>query len=225
MDSRYKNRELLKSYFQKGNVPTEEQFAELIDSVHNVQEDGRVKTSDEGGMHLFPSGTSGTVATVFAEEPGKGAPTPLWRLTLGKDGSLSILDDKGETAVTIGRNRGKDVPSDTDTLKVNADGYWHDLPMEAACGREPAGCRVYRITACYLNRRSGKYSTCTALASHSGGKRHKIRSPRKHWWGWSGHIKVRWQRRDGKLYLQMGSKDVSSGSETIFYRIETAWEL
>lgn len=223
MNSRYKSRESLKPYFRKDNVPTEEQFAELIDSVHNIQDDGRVQTSRENGLHLFAADASGTVATVFAEEPGKEVPVPLWRLTLGRDGSLSLADGKGKTAVTIGRD--KEANPDTDPLKVNADGYWYDLPVEAACGREAEGCRVYRLTACYLNRQSGKYSACTVLASHSGGRRHRIRSPRKHWWGWSGHIKARWQRTDGKLYLQMRSKGAGSDPEAIFCRIETVWEL
>lgn len=37
-----RNRSVLKSYFQKGAIPTEQQFAELIDSVSNIVEDGQV---------------------------------------------------------------------------------------------------------------------------------------------------------------------------------------
>ncbi|MDE8697660.1 hypothetical protein PZH42_26620 [Bacteroides cellulosilyticus] len=37
-----RNRCVLKSYFQKGDVPTEQQFAELIDSVSYIVEDGQV---------------------------------------------------------------------------------------------------------------------------------------------------------------------------------------
>lgn len=33
-----KDRKTLKSYFEKGDVPTEEQFADLIDSVPNFAE-------------------------------------------------------------------------------------------------------------------------------------------------------------------------------------------
>ena len=50
MDSRYKNRETLKSYFRKGQVPTEEQFAALIDSLHNVSEDGCLTVSEDNGL-------------------------------------------------------------------------------------------------------------------------------------------------------------------------------
>lgn len=41
MDSRYRDRKTLKSYFQRGDSPTEDQFAELIDSVTNIHETGR----------------------------------------------------------------------------------------------------------------------------------------------------------------------------------------
>ena len=39
MSDNKKNREELKNYFRKGNVPTEEHFALLIDSVVNIVDD------------------------------------------------------------------------------------------------------------------------------------------------------------------------------------------
>lgn len=178
MDSRYKDRETLKSYFRKGNVPTEEQFAALIDSVHNIREDGQ---------------------TAVPEKDSPASPDPP------------------ETT--------RESPETGDAMEIRADGYWHDLPVEAAADMGAAGCRVYRLSACYLNRLSKSYSECGATASHSEGRKCRVCSPRKHWWGWSGHIKIRWQRRDGKLYLQMKCRNVQKGSENIFCRIETLWNL
>lgn len=43
-----KDRHTLKSYFQKGDVPTEEQFAELIDSVPNIVDDGEAVRTEDG---------------------------------------------------------------------------------------------------------------------------------------------------------------------------------
>lgn len=48
-----RNRSVLKSYFQKGDVPTEQQFAELIDSVSNIVEDGQVMRTPQW-MGVFP---------------------------------------------------------------------------------------------------------------------------------------------------------------------------
>lgn len=243
MDNRYKDRNTLKSYFQRGDVPTEEQFAELIDSIPNIHDDGQVKHSLSDGIRLFPTDGTGVVATVFASDPDKTGAAPLCRLALDGENGLNILDGAGETVTTIDRDRnvtvtgtvkaarflsgkddGEESPSD-DTLKIKANGYWQTLPVEAEAGQEAKGCRVYRISACYVNSLTRKYSTCEATASHSDGYRRKVRSLRKHWWGWSGHVKIRWRRIDGKLYLQMKSKGVQSGSETIFCRIETVWTL
>lgn len=243
MESRYKSREALKSYFQKGSIPTADQFAQLIDSTANIADDGRVTVAAADGIRLFPTGASGTAAAVFAKDPEKERTSPLWRLTLGADGSLAVCDGGGEPVMTIdkqknvtvsgalraakylsGKTAEEPIPM-TDTLKIDADGEWHDLPVEAAVGRSREGCRVYRILACCNDLQSGRYSACEVLASHSGGGRRKVRSSSRHWWGWSGQIKVRWQNRGGKLYLRMKSKRASSRLQTILCRMERVWEL
>ena len=59
----------MKSYFQRGDSPTEDQFAELIDSVTNIHEDGKVTATASDGVRLFPAGKSGVAATVFTDDP------------------------------------------------------------------------------------------------------------------------------------------------------------
>lgn len=243
MDDIYKDRKTLKAYFRKGNVPTEAQFSDLIDSVPNIREDGEVKVTPDDGMQLFPKGASRIVATLFATDPQQDGTPPLWRLALGEDDGLEIRDGEGNPFLTIDREKnviitgtvraarylyakdGKEENTDRKALRIKADGIWHDLPVEAAAGTGSEGCRVYRLSAFYRNLRNGRYSLCEATASHSGGRKRKIRSACRHWWGWSGHIKVRWRRKDGMLYLQVRSKGVSLGSETILCRVEKLWEL
>ena len=243
MENRYKDRETLKSYFQRGNVPTEEQFAGLIDSVPNIYEDGQAKVSPADGIRLFPSGKDGVAATVFSSDPEKPGASPLWRLALGGEDEIEIRDGEGNPVLTIDREKNvavagtiragrflsdggaeEETPG-TDVLKVKADGYWQNLPVEAEAGQEIKGCRMYRISACYVNRLSRKYSACEAVASHSDGYGRKVRSQRRHWWGWSGHIKIRWRKTEGKLRLQMKSKGVQDGAEAIYCRIETIWKI
>ena len=243
MGNRYKDRKTLKSYFQRGDVPTEEQFAELIDSVPNIYEDGQVKVSPTEGIRLFPSDKDGMVATVFSSAPEKPGTSPLWRIVLTGDNGLEIRDGKDNPVMTVDREKNvsvagtmkaagflsdggdeEDTPG-TDILKIKANGYWQNLPVEAEAGQETKGCRVYRISACYVNSLTRKYSACEAVASHSDGHGRKVRSPRRHWWGWSGHIKIRWKKTDGKLCLQIRSNGVQSGAETIYCRIETIWKI
>ncbi len=244
MDDKHKSREQLKAYFKTGEVPTEEQFAQLIDSMHNLADDGQATATSAAGLRLFPTDASGTLATVFAHAPEADGATPLWRLALGADGSLNVCGGNGEPVMTIDKNRNisfsgtlkaarylsakegeKELP-ETIELEIQADGMWHDLPVESAIGASPVGCRVYRLSACYNNLRNRSYSACEVLASHSDGRKRKIRSSCKHVWGWSGHIKVRWQHPDsGMLYLQMRSKRTSRGSKFIRCRLETVWEI
>ncbi len=244
MNNEHKNRAQLKAYFKTGAVPTEEQFAQLIDSMHNLADDGQATATTITGLRLFPTDAAGTLATVFAQTPEADGAAPLWRLALDADGSLNVCGGDGEPVMTIDKNRnitlsgtlkaakylsgkegGKGLP-ETIELEIQANGMWHDLPVESAAGVHPIGCRVYRLTACYQNLRNRSYSACEVLASHSDGRKRKIRSSCKHAWGWSGHIKVRWQHLDGgMLYLQMRSKRTSSGSKSIRCRIETVWEI
>lgn len=245
MNDRLKNRDTLKSYFQKGRVPTEEQFAALIDSLHNIREDGSLNITDKDGLILYPTGKERILATLFDKKPVSTDDKPLWRISLADDGSLVIGSEQGVTVLDIGadgditmpeerKNNGNNIeenkeketkPENGYTIQVKADGYWHDLPVEAAAERPCKGCRVYRVAACIYDPKSGKYSLCEAEASHANGLCRKISSGKKHWWGWSGRIKVRWQFKGGKLYLQTRSCGNLYGEKYIFCQIKTLWDM
>lgn len=244
MDNGHKSRAELKAYFKQGAVPTEEQFAQLIDSMHNLADDGQATATSAAGLRLFPTDASGTLAAVFAQAPEADGAVPLWRLALAADGSLNVCGGDGEPVMTIDKNRNITLSGTLKAtrylsgkghtaglpkmleLEIQADGMWHDLPVESAVGVCPVGCRVYRLSACYNNLRNRSYSVCEVLASHADGRKRKIRSSCKHGWGWSGHIKVRWQHLDsGRLYLQLRSKRTGSGSKFICCRLETVWEI
>lgn len=243
MNDRLKNREILKSYFQKGLVPTEEQFAALIDSMHNIKEDGNVNATDKNGLILYPTGKGRILASLFDKKPDASDDRPLWRISLADDGSLVIGSEQGVTVLDIGTDGGMTMPDerkkDGDDDKeekgvlpdskhmilVKADSCWHDLPVEAAAERPREGCRVYRISACLHDPHAGKYALCEADASHANGLCRKVSSKKKHWWGWAGRIKIRWQFKDQKLYLQMRSCGNLYGEESIFCRIETLWDI
>lgn len=241
MDSNCKERKTLKSYFRKGSIPTEEQFGALIDSVPNTAEDGRVTSTADDGIRLYPAEGTEVAATLFSEDPDKQTAVPAWRLALDREGDLEIRTGDGTAALRIdrrgnvtvaGRLHAERYPADSgeaaaesESFEIKADGVWHDLPVEAAAGRHAAGCRVYRISACWLNRYGREYRTCEATASHSDGRRRKIGSPHRHWWGWSGRIAIRWRDTQGKLRLQMRSRGARDGTETIRCRIDTLWDL
>ena len=143
----------------------------------------------------------------------------------GTDGMTVPGELKAGRYMLPDKGREEETPDGFGTLQVKADGRWHNLPVEAAAGRPGTGCRVYRISACYHHPSTGKYAYCEVTASHSDGSRCRLQSLQRHWWGWSGKIKLRWQEHDGKLYLQMRSRRTRRGAEFILYRIEMLWEM
>jgi len=243
MDNRCKDRKTLKAYFQRGNVPTEEQFAQLIDSVPNIRDDGRAISASADGVRLFPADEGGAVAALYASDPKMSGASPLWRIALDGEDGLEIRDGQGIPVMTVDREKnvtvagavkadeflsGKKRPEEklrTEVLNVKANGYWQNLPVESEAGLATTGCRVYRISVCCVNSLTRKHSTCEAIASHASGYSMNIRSPRKHWWGWSGDVRIRWKRTGCKLCLQMKSKGMRSGVKTLYCRIETLWNL
>jgi hypothetical protein len=62
------NRETLKSYFKKGQLPSEGNFNDLIDSLINKIDDGMSKTVDEGLM-LSPIGESKKLLSLYRQKP------------------------------------------------------------------------------------------------------------------------------------------------------------
>ena len=231
------DRETLKSYFRKGSIPTEEQFAALIDSMHNIHDDGEVKVTDDNGMVLAPTGDERTLVTIASGRQISADVAQLWRIGLAATGAMILYNGKGEAVMELGTDGSMVVHGDLfagrclsesphgsdDAVRVRADGCWYNLPVESAGNADvETGCRAYRIYALWCSP-DGRHRMLEAMASHSAGRNPVIRSGRKHWWGWSGKIILRWVSYDGRLYLQVRSRKAASG--TIRCCIETLWNL
>ena len=70
-----KKRTELKMAFKKGAIPTQEDFADLIDSFAHKKEDGWF--NDEDGVIITPSGPSKRIASFFKNIVNKSA---VWTL-------------------------------------------------------------------------------------------------------------------------------------------------
>lgn len=184
MSDNKKNRDELKNFFRKGNVPTEEHFALLIDSMVNIIDDKPLFVTDM---------------------PEKEKPK--------EDNTDEKLKPEQASKDTVDEHSA-----------IPADGDWYQLPIESAIDKDIDGCRIYRIYASYYDKRKDTYGMCVVTASHCSGKDRKIKSPQKHWWGWSGDIKIRWYYKDDQLFLQMRSKGDKEVKD-ITYRIEEIWNF
>lgn len=226
-----RDRKTLKSYFEKGDVPTEEQFADLIDSVPNFAEDG-IKRED-GGWSFYPTSDKPLKFSLRESPTGDAA----WTLELTSEKVLIIANEQGETVMELAQDKtvtfhgtvrqdgdtpsSAPEPSGEGYVTLPADRQWHGLPVDLS--REGFGCRVFNIYAAFRNPDLGLNRLTLATAVWQDFAMNRIKSPQKHWWGWSGGVKIRWQVSDKKLHLQVCSRRASEKGK-IHCRIEEAFK-
>lgn len=222
-----RNRSVLKSYFQKGDVPTEQQFAELIDSVSNIVEDGQV-TRTPSGWAFFPGQAGHLDIGLYTEEPLTEVDIPAWTLAVTPEKKLTVRNANGEAVMEALQDKsivlygslkvedeitatayrttggGGITPSGEGYLTVPADKQWHDLPIDVS--REGFGCRVYSVYASFREQGTGLCQLTRATALWLNFMQQRIESPQKHWWGWTGSVRFRWQMREKNIYLQIRTK-------------------
>lgn len=221
-----KDRNTLKEYFRKGKTPTEGQFAELIDSVPNLVEDGQVVRTTTGWAFCPRQGGRLDIG-LCTEEATDEAVKPVWSVSVTPEKKLVISNENGEAVVEVAQDKslllhgnltveddvtarayhtkdggGEEIPGEAVILP--ADKQWHDLPLDTSEGGK--GCRVYSVYASFYERDMGFRRLTRLTAIRLDSMEQDIESPQKHWWGWSGGLRFRWQTCDGKQCLQMRTK-------------------
>lgn len=76
-----RSRESLKRYFREGALPTEDHFADLIDSMLNMSDEGFRKTVERGFEVSAPQGHDALISFFRNQEPESAA----WRIDLGSE--------------------------------------------------------------------------------------------------------------------------------------------
>lgn len=222
-----KNRNILKSYFRKGDTPTEEQFAELIDSMSNIKEDGQIVRTATGWAFYSKQGGCLDIG-LYTESSVSETEAPAWLISVTPEKKLIIRNGQEDLVLEVAQDKsivlhgnlkveheimasayktpggGGTTPGKEEYFTIPANKQWHDLPLDIS--REGFGCRVYHIYASFREQGTGLCRLTRATALWMNFLEQRIESPEKHWWGWSGSIRFRWQERGGKPYLQMRSK-------------------
>ena len=221
-----KNRNTLKGYFVKGAIPTEDQFAELIDSTLNLAEDEQVVSTDTGWA-FYPQQDGSLDIGLYTEKSAVETAPPLWSLSVTPEKKLVIKNGQGDTVAEAAQDKsftlygdlsventvtasayktkgGGGVTPGEEYITVPADKKWHDLPMDVS--REGFGCHVYDIYASCRQQNTGLCQLTRVTAIWQNFMDQKIESPEKHWWGWSGNLRFRWLANSSKPCLQIRSK-------------------
>lgn len=223
-----KNRKILKEYFKKGNVPTENQFADLIDSVPNILEDGQVKRTDKGWT-FYPDNGKPLQFSLYSSE----GTSPSWTLVLNSGNGLELKNELGEIVMCIDQKMEKRPTDDTESDDVNnvepnvvsekvdepenesseknivdglvfpADKNWYNV-IEIASEKD--SFEVFQVFAYMAEHESCDMKMTVANAYHHGSAICGIDCSRAHWWGWTGDLRLRWCIQEGKLCLQIRSK-------------------
>lgn len=240
------NRIQLKEYFQKGKRPAENDFADLIDSVPNIVDDGNL-IRDKNGLHLYPMTPEGKILQIFRTQEDSQSNDPsaaLWKIVLNDtDQSLSLTDSENAPLLTLKKDRtlvinGKVTvteglysskwagtlgrpPGDSSSCKVPADGNWHDAPLPHA--HVPGENRIYHIVAGCDKGSNGKCALleATILCGHGGQRR--IRSTGS-WTTWFlNKIRLRWAGSQTAPILQIRTRSNYGADKYIHFRITELW--
>lgn len=229
------NRNTLKNFFKKGNLPAEAHFYDLIDSMINKVDDGMSKNLEEGLM-LSPIGTSEKLMSFYKSIEDK---SPVWSFNINRgDANLNINNHLGDSIVTLRKEGqvGINNPSPEHTLDVNgavgmkgrigtsytgkvkADGKWHPILTELN------GCHALEIVAGVGKKKTGKYALIHANALSTFGKsKNKIKIVQGYYGVRCNMIKLRWTGDTYNYNLEMRTRCSYEGDYYIRYYISNLW--
>ena len=229
------NRRTLKEYFGKGKKPDSGQFADLIDSMLNIVDDGFNKSA-ERGLQLSPLDDEGAVMEIRRNILDN---EPAWIVALGKGGELNIhrgLDE--EPAVSLFQD-GKIVLGTKDKIeleikgtvradsfignylkgKVPANGQWQNI------GELEYGCMGYQIEAACGLKGKGRYALAEATAIHCFGKHPCIRSSHSWFGSRFNRIQFRWYSEGLNSRLQVRTRSDYGEDVWVHYCIKRLFDM
>jgi hypothetical protein len=183
-----RNRETLKNYFREGQLPTEDHFADLIDSMLNMSDEGFRKTVERGEEIYAPLGHDALLSFLRDQNPD----SVLWRVALSRARNQLLLqrgDSAGDAAsapllcldadqgggqrVGIGTAAPQDMLDVQGTVRssgrrgsyqrnapepLRANGQWQNLTDDLQ------GCQGFELMAGVGQKGSGRFALLQAVA-------------------------------------------------------------
>ncbi|MCC8143672.1 MAG: hypothetical protein LUD02_04265 [Tannerellaceae bacterium] len=229
-----RNRQTLKKSFSKGQRPTEQDFANLIDSTLNILDDGLSKTPDTG-IELAPLiGEKRVVLSVFREA---GDPLPAWELVIGTTGEFKITGCQGTTTTPLitllpdgtikSGYPGKPlvlsgdihIPGRQGTFAsgtVPTNGKWQDITSSLT------GVRALEIVVACGRKNTGKHAILVAWATNCFGEHARIKN-RIPLWHFRPPIIVTLEKSKLGGRLQVKTMFCYGEEFLIHYRIGSLW--
>lgn len=209
------NREALKNTFKKGKMPSEQDFANLINSMVNKAEDGFERDNNKG-LKITQLDRQGNL---FSFYKNIAVNTPLWFFKLNDNDNklhfgtpkyphvLSLYscteDSQGSLRVAVGINKeNPQVTLDVEgtiastgrrgkngDMAAPANGEWHDITSALT------GCQAFEIVAGVGGQNGkGKFALLHAIALNTfNGKKSSITAHDAYYGTKCNRIELRWQ--------------------------------
>jgi hypothetical protein len=241
-----KDRNTLKKYFEAGRLPSSEQFADLIDSMLNVIEEGFDKTAEEG-FKVSQIDNTGKLISFYENIEVKKS---VWSLRLDMASGKLIFDNQAnpnvltldtkaceslgatdvEDKVRIGINKQEaeyelDVEGTVASRgriggqgeDVPADGKWHDITKALD------GCQAFEIMAGVGKKGAGKYALVHAMALNTFNSKGKITYNQAHYGSRCNRIKLRWKKKSRRYALQLKTRCCYGEGIFVRYYLTRLW--
>ena len=228
-----KTRNELKKAFQRGSIPTQEDFANLIDSLSHIEEDGWFNR--EYGWKISPSGISNKMISFLKNMTEK---SPIWTLEQHKlddeNCGLNLINSYGESNFYLNYNgnigigtiepKGKlDVNGEIYCQgrkgtycygSVPGDGEWHQIITNLK------DCHVFEIVAKINKYKKGIHSIIYAIAVNAfNGYRKDINKITAYYKSYRDQIDLRWTGEDFNYNLEIRTRKDQHNNCDIEYNI------
>lgn len=242
-----KDRNTLKNYFKKGQLPSEANFEHLIDSSVNKIDDGFSKTEDEGLMlsnlgdsekivsfyenieddhaqwaielNKFDRKDAGPKAALNFVVPGDTADKRV--LTLTQDGNVGINNPNPQYELQVNdwiASKGH-IGTVNSNRQIPADGRWYRILENLNY------CQGFEIVARTGIKNTGKHVLMHAIALSAYGRSHaKIKKTSASYSFWRApKIELRWTGDTFNYHLEMRCKQNLGAGIDIKYYISQLW--
>jgi hypothetical protein len=229
------NRNSLKNFFRKGQLPSETNFYDLIDSMINKVDDGMAKTMEDGLM-LSPIGGSQKLLSFYRKIEEK---SPAWSLqvnqinghlnfqnhvgdcilSLDNSGKVGINNDKPQTELDVNGSVAMHGRYGTAYHgKIPADGKWHPVISDLN------GCHAFEVMAGVCKKKTGRYALVHATALSTFGKsKNKIDMRQAYYGVRSNRIEMRWTGTTYSYNLEIRTRNSYEGDFFIQLYITKLW--
>ena len=240
-------REELKKFFRNGNIPTENHFAFLIDSMIN-KEDDRFLMDEDSGMHLSTLGSSKRLMTFYT---GIDELKPLFYIDkqnvgftgikmqastrpddMAEDENCFFLQEGGKMGIgkkTDARYKldvkgwvgmeGRMGTFGSGPGFVPADGRWHPIITELD------NCQAFEIVARAGKKGTGKFAIMHAIALSAYGRSHsRIRKTGAHYGLFWNKLNLRWRGTTHNYSLELRTNRNFGAGININYSITRLWD-